>query len=64
MLGPEAFPAGAGAEPANAAIRSVMPLYEEHWWPEHQAISAARISAHAAAGSLIAKGSTIGFERR
>lgn len=44
MHGPEAFPEGPQAEPAYAALRRVMPIYREHWWPRHDATNRERIA--------------------
>ena len=44
MRGPEAFPEGPDAEPAYAALRRMMPLYREHWWPRHDATNRERIA--------------------
>lgn len=44
MSGPEAFPRGADAEPAYAALERMMPLYLAHWWPRHDASNRARVA--------------------
>ncbi|MEM9304301.1 MAG: hypothetical protein AAGE01_19475 [Pseudomonadota bacterium] len=43
MAGPQSLPTNPEAEPLYAALQQAMPVYEQHWWPRHDAANRARI---------------------